>query len=134
MDPRGRWLAIRSARAQSQPDGGWPAGPALDREPDGADGRRTGASRRRLSPDRQDRRDGRQAGSWWVRLTPPLSALAGLILRGRVSRPYDLAYHASIFVTLVITVDLLLRFRSSFVPPGLKCPAHAYGDGRGRGS
>jgi ABC-type Fe3+ transport system permease subunit len=56
----------------------------------------------------------RPAGSWWLALTTTLFALAGVIiglsviLRGRVSRPYDLAYHASIFVALVITVSLLL--------------------------
>src|SRR5881227_802129 len=47
MDPRGCRFAIRSDRAQSQPDGGWGAGPALDCEPDGSDRRTTCASRRR---------------------------------------------------------------------------------------
>jgi len=56
----------------------------------------------------------RPAGSWWPALTTALFALAGVIIglsvivRGRVSRPYDLVYHASIFVALVITVGLLL--------------------------
>ena len=56
----------------------------------------------------------RPAGSWWPALTTTLLALAGVIiglsviLRGRVSRPADLAYHASIFVALLITVGLLL--------------------------
>jgi hypothetical protein len=56
----------------------------------------------------------RPAGSWWLALTTTLFALAGVIiglsviLGGRVSRPYDLAYHAGIFVALVITLGLLL--------------------------
>jgi len=54
------------------------------------------------------------AGSWWLALTTTLFALAGVIiglsviLGGRVSRPYDLAYHAGIFVALVVTLGLLL--------------------------
>jgi hypothetical protein len=56
----------------------------------------------------------RPAGSWWVALTTTLFALAGVIiglsviLRSHVSRPADLTYHASILVTLLITVVLLL--------------------------
>src|SRR5205823_7943394 len=56
----------------------------------------------------------RPAGSWWLALTSTLFALAGVIiglsviLSGRVSRPADVAYHASIFVALVITVVVLM--------------------------
>lgn len=61
----------------------------------------------------------RPTGTWWVALTTTLFALAGVIIGlsviigGRASRPYDLAYHASIFVALVITLALLLRFRTT---------------------
>jgi len=34
-----------------------------------------------------------------------------VIIGGPVSRPIDLAYHATIFVALVVTVVLLLRSR-----------------------
>ncbi len=56
----------------------------------------------------------RPAGSWGLAMTTTLFALAGVIiglsviLRGRVSRPADLVYHASIFVALLITIGLLL--------------------------
>ncbi len=56
----------------------------------------------------------RPAGSWWLALATTLFALLGVIiglsviLGGRVSRPLDLTYHASILVALVITVVLLL--------------------------
>ena len=56
----------------------------------------------------------RPAGSWWLALTSTLFALAGVIiglsviLSGRVSRPADVAYHASIFVALVITLVVLM--------------------------
>src|SRR2546425_9835002 len=56
----------------------------------------------------------RTAGSWWLGMATTLFALAGVIiglsviLGGRVSRPVDLAYHATIFVTLGITVILLV--------------------------
>jgi hypothetical protein len=52
--------------------------------------------------------------AWGLAMTTTLFALAGVIiglsviLRGRVSRPADLTYHASIFVALVITVGLLV--------------------------
>jgi hypothetical protein len=55
----------------------------------------------------------RAAGCWWLALATTLFALAGVIiglsviLRSHVSRPADLAYHASIFVALLITVGLL---------------------------
>jgi hypothetical protein len=64
--------------------------------------------------------------------TTTLFALAGVIiglsviLRSHVSRPADLAYHASIFVALLITIGLQLRFRSSF-------PSPARGGGQGGG-
>jgi len=60
-----------------------------------------------------------QRGSWWLGLATTLFALAGVIiglsviLGGRVSRPVDLAYHATIFVALVITVVLLLARRQT---------------------
>src|SRR3989442_1187511 len=60
MDPRGRRFASRSGRAQSEPDGGWAAGPALDREPDGTHRREAGTGRRGL-------------GAWG----PPLAAAGG---------------------------------------------------------
>jgi hypothetical protein len=56
----------------------------------------------------------RVRSGWGLAMTTTLSALAGVIiglsviLGGRVSRPADLSYHASIFVALVITVGLLL--------------------------
>ena len=59
----------------------------------------------------------RTASSWWVGLATTLFALAGVIiglsviLGGRVSRPFDLAYHATIFVALVVTVVLLVIAR-----------------------
>ena len=59
----------------------------------------------------------RGAGSWGLALTATLFALAGVIIGlsviigGPVSRPIDLAYHATIFVALVLTVVLLLRSR-----------------------
>ena len=59
----------------------------------------------------------RGTGSWWIGLATTLFALAGVIigltviLGGRVSRPIDLAYHATIFVALVITVVLLFVSR-----------------------
>src|SRR2546425_12350695 len=49
----------------------------------------------------------RPADSWWLALTTTLFALAGVIiglsviLRSHVSRPADVAYHATIFVALV---------------------------------
>src|SRR5438067_13751883 len=52
--------------------------------------------------------------SWWIGLATTLFALAGVIigltviLGGRISRPVDLAYHATILVALLITVGLLL--------------------------
>ncbi len=55
--------------------------------------------------------------SWWLGLATTLFALAGVIIGlsviigGPVSRPFDLAYHATIFVALVVTVVLLLRSR-----------------------
>ena len=61
----------------------------------------------------------RGAGSWWLALATTLFALLGVIiglsviLGGRVSRPVDLAYHATIFVALVITVVLLLARRQT---------------------
>src|SRR5438874_9850590 len=61
----------------------------------------------------------RGTGSWWIGLATTLFALAGVIigltviLGGRVSRPIDLAYHATIFVALVVTVVLLLFARRS---------------------
>src|SRR2546426_12528609 len=59
----------------------------------------------------------RTASSWWLGLGTTLFALAGVIiglsviLGGRVSRPFDLAYHATIFVALVVTVVLLVIAR-----------------------
>src|SRR3989442_12645008 len=59
----------------------------------------------------------RTAGSWWVGLATTLFALAGVIiglgviLGGRVSRPFDLAYHATIFVALVGTMVPLVIAR-----------------------
>src|SRR2546423_15721227 len=59
----------------------------------------------------------RGTGPWWIGLATTLFALAGVIigltviLGGRVSRPIDLAYHATIFVALVITVVLLFVSR-----------------------
>ena len=59
----------------------------------------------------------RGAGSWGLALAATLFALAGVIIGlsviigGPVSRPIDLAYHATIFVALVVTVVLLLRSR-----------------------
>jgi len=61
----------------------------------------------------------RGAGSWWLALATTLFALLGVIiglsviLGGRDSRPVDLAYHATIFVALVITVVLLLARRQT---------------------
>ena len=61
----------------------------------------------------------RPAASWWLALGTTLFALLGVIiglsviLGGRVSRPVDLAYHATIFVALVITVVLLLARRQT---------------------
>jgi hypothetical protein len=75
----------------------------------------------------------RPAGSWWLALATTLFALLGVIiglsviLRSDISRPADLAYHASIFVALLLTIGLLLRFRSSF-------PSPACGGGQGGGS
>jgi hypothetical protein len=69
-------------------------------------------------------------GSWWAALATTLFALLGVIIGlsviigGRVSRPADLAYHAGIFVVLLITIGLLLRFRS---------PSLAAGRGQGGG-
>ena len=59
----------------------------------------------------------RGAGAWGLALATTLFALAGVIIGlsviigGPVSRPIDLAYHATIFVALVVTVVLLLRSR-----------------------
>ena len=59
----------------------------------------------------------RGAGSWGLALAATLFALAGVIIGlsviigGPVSRPIDLAYHATILVALVGTVVLLLRSR-----------------------
>ena len=59
----------------------------------------------------------RTASSWWVGLATTLFALVGVIigltviLGGRVSRPVDLAYHATIFVALLVTVVLLVIAR-----------------------
>ncbi|TME82598.1 MAG: hypothetical protein E6I47_06040 [Chloroflexi bacterium] len=59
----------------------------------------------------------RGAGAWGLGLATTLFALAGVIiglsviLGERVSRPIDLAYHATIFVALVVTVVLVLRSR-----------------------
>jgi hypothetical protein len=59
----------------------------------------------------------RPTGSRWIALATTLFALLGVIiglsviLGGRVSRPVDLAYHATIFVALVVTVVLLLARR-----------------------
>ena len=59
----------------------------------------------------------RGAGSWGLALTATLFALAGVIIGlsviigGPVSRPIDLAYHATILVALVGTVVLLLARR-----------------------
>ena len=56
-------------------------------------------------------------GSRWLGLATTIFALAGVIIGlsviigGPVSRPIDLAYHATIFVALVVTVVLLLRSR-----------------------
>ena len=64
----------------------------------------------------------RPAGSWWIALTTTLFALLGVaigltvILRSPVSRPADLAYHASIFVALVMTVGLLFTPSVRAVP------------------
>jgi hypothetical protein len=75
----------------------------------------------------------RATGSWWLAVTTTLFALAGVIiglsviLRSHVSRPADLTYHAAIFVALLLTIGVLLRFRSSF-------PSPARGGGRGGGS
>jgi hypothetical protein len=59
----------------------------------------------------------RGEGTWWLALATTLFALLGVIvglsviLGGRVSRPVDLAYHATIFVALVVTLVLLLARR-----------------------
>src|SRR6266550_4915968 len=59
----------------------------------------------------------RGAGSWGLALAATLFALAGVIIGlsviigGPVSRPIDLAYHATIFVALVVTVILLFARR-----------------------
>ena len=59
----------------------------------------------------------RGAGSWGLALAATLFALTGVIIGlsviigGSVSRPIDLAYHATILVALVGTVVLLLRSR-----------------------
>ena len=59
----------------------------------------------------------RGAGSWGLALAATLFALAGVIIglsviiSGPVSRPIDLAYHATIFVALIVTVVLLLVAR-----------------------
>jgi len=59
----------------------------------------------------------RGAGSLGLALAATLFALAGVIIGlsviigGPVSRPIDLAYHATILVALVGTVVLLLRSR-----------------------
>jgi len=59
----------------------------------------------------------RGAGSWGLARAATLFALAGVIIGlsviigGPVSRPIDLAYHATILVALVGTVVLLLRSR-----------------------
>ena len=59
----------------------------------------------------------RGSGSWWIGLATTLFALAGVIIglsviiSGPVSRPIDLAYHATIFVALIVTVVLLLVAR-----------------------
>ena len=56
----------------------------------------------------------RPTGSWWFALVTSLFALVGVIiglsviLGGIVSRPVDVAYHATIFVALVATVGMLL--------------------------
>ena len=56
-------------------------------------------------------------GSRWLGLATTIFALAGVIIGlsviigGPMSRPIDLAYHATIFVALVVTVVLLLRSR-----------------------
>ena len=59
----------------------------------------------------------RGAGSWGLARAATLFALAGVIIGlsviigGPVSRPIDLAYHATILVALVGTVVLLLARR-----------------------
>ena len=56
-------------------------------------------------------------GSRWLGLATTIFALAGVIIGlsviigGYVSRPIDIAYHATILVALVVTVVLLLRSR-----------------------
>ena len=56
----------------------------------------------------------RTSGAWGLAMTTTLFALGGVliglrvIIGGRVSRPADLTYHASILIALLVTIGLLV--------------------------